>query len=105
MTEVDEGRHRVPNQRRYRLKIDAHQTNLRFNLLLISVVVGLALAFLRWTFATPLLGANLPVAAHVVLVAALLLAAALAVVVAARSAYRQLATWSQARRARQRGSN
>lgn len=70
----------------------------------VGIVLGALSAAWRWSVTTPLLGANLPLAAHAALVATFLVATVLVIVLSARWTYRRLARWSQARRARELAS-
>lgn len=99
--DVGSGRHQEPNQSRYRVHVGSDGLWVRPTIIAVGVVLGVIAAVWRWSVTTPLLGVNLPPAAHVTLVATFLVVVVLVIVLSTRWAYRRLARWSQARRARE----
>lgn len=65
-----------------------------------GVVIAAVAALIRWVTSTPLLGANLPTPAHIVLVVVFLATAAVAVSFVVARAYMRLTRRSQGRRSR-----
>ncbi|HKC28123.1 MAG TPA: hypothetical protein VKB75_08935 [Jatrophihabitans sp.] len=99
--EAGRGRHHAPDPSQDQLAWGSGDL-IRRAILLIGLALGVIGAVWRWAVATPLLGAHLPTAAHVVLVAVFLAAVLLVSLFGSQWAYRRLARWSQARRARER---